>query len=407
MKVHPRQKLIIAGAGIAGMTLALALAQGAGDCCKIMICDPQAHTRNKSGRATAIAAGPRRMLEALGVWNHVARSAQPISRMVITDSQQNDAVRPAYLQFGGDIAPGEAFAHMVEDDSLLSALLEMVLQKDIALSKHSLTAVKLTEAGADVTASDGDPLHAALLIAADGGRSRLRTGAGLPVVGWSYRQAGIVATLSHELPHDGQAEEHFLPAGPFAVLPLSGNRISIVWTLAASEAPKMTALSETAFVEQVHRHMGRHLGDMKLISKPRSFPLALQLPRSLITRRFALLGDAAHVIHPIAGQGLNLGLRDAAVLAELICDHARLGLDIGADDLLQSYQRQRRFDNFIMAAATDSINRLFGNDVGPLRLLRDLGLGVVERMPFVKNALIGEAAGVTSAGSRLMKGRWP
>ncbi len=247
-------------------------------------------------------------------------------------------------------------------------------------------------------------LSARLLVAADGARSVIREQAGIAVHGWDYDQAGIVTTIAHERDHNGRAEEHFLPAGPFAILPLTGNRSSIVWTESKAEAARLVALPDAEFLAELEQRFGLHLGDLAIAGPRRAFPLGLHVARSFIAERIALVGDAAHVIHPIAGQGLNMGLRDAAALAEAVIDSARLGIDVGAVSTLERYQRWRRFDTMAMGVATDGLNRLFSNNSDVLRLVRDMGLGLVDRMPNLKEFFIREAAGLTGDVPKLLKG---
>jgi 2-octaprenyl-6-methoxyphenol hydroxylase len=213
-----------------------------------------------------------------------------------------------------------------------------------------------------------------------------------------------VTTVGHERPHHGRAEEHFLPAGPFAILPLTGNRSSIVWTERTADAERIVALPDYDFHEELEKRFGLHLGDIEVIGPRRAFPLGLYTARSFIAERIALIGDAAHIIHPIAGQGLNMGLRDVAALAEAVADAARLGVDVGSTNVLERYQRWRRFDTAMMGVATDGLNRLFSNHSDALRLVRDVGLGVVERMPALKRMFIREAAGFTGELPKLLKG---
>jgi 2-octaprenyl-6-methoxyphenol hydroxylase len=241
-------------------------------------------------------------------------------------------------------------------------------------------------------------------VAADGARSAIREQAGIAVHGWDYDQAGIVTTIAHERDHNGRAEEHFLPAGPFAILPLKGKRSSIVWTETKSEADRIVALPDDEFHVELEKRFGLHLGDIAVVGPRRAYPLGLFVARNFIADRIALIGDAAHVIHPIAGQGLNMGLRDVAALAEAIIDGARLGIDVGAVTVLERYQRWRRFDTMAMGIATDGLNRLFSNNSDVLRLARDLGLGVVDRLPNLKEFFIREAAGLTGDVPKLLKG---
>ncbi len=247
-------------------------------------------------------------------------------------------------------------------------------------------------------------VSASLLVAADGARSGVREQAGIATHGWSYGQSAIVTTVAHERAHNGRAEEHFLPAGPFAILPLKGNRSSLVWTETDAEAARIVALPDDEFHAELERRFGLHLGDIGVVGAKRAYPLGLFIARSFVADRIALVGDAAHVIHPIAGQGLNMGLRDVAALAEAIVDAARLGLDIGGADVLERYQRWRRFDTMAMGVATDGLNRLFSNESDVLRLMRDVGLGLVDRMPALKSFFIREAAGVTGEVPKLLRG---
>ena len=250
----------------------------------------------------------------------------------------------------------------------------------------------------------GDAIAAKLLVAADGARSAIREAAGIRSVGWDYDQAGIVTTVAHERDHHGRAEEHFLPAGPFAILPLKGKRSSIVWTEEKREAERIVALPDDEFHAELERRFGLKLGEIEVAGPRRAYPLGLSMARSFIAERLALVGDAAHVIHPIAGQGLNLGLRDVAALAEAIVDAARLGLDPGGPDVLERYQRWRRFDTAAMGVATDGLNRLFSNRSDALRLVRDVGLGLVDRVPALKGLFIREAAGLTGDVPKLLRG---
>jgi 2-octaprenyl-6-methoxyphenol hydroxylase len=258
--------------------------------------------------------------------------------------------------------------------------------------------------GVTVTLADGGVIEASLLVAADGARSKLRERACIATHGWEYDQSGIVVTVGHERDHQGRAEEHFLPAGPFAILPLTGKRSSLVWTEKRAEAARIVALSEEDFHAELEQRFGLHLGEIKALDKPRAFPLGYFVARSFIGERLALVGDAAHVIHPIAGQGLNMGLKDVAALAEVIVDAARLGIDLGQADVLERYQRWRRFDTMAMGLATNSLNLLFSNRSTLLRTARDIGLGLVDRAPPLKSLFIRQAAGLAGEVPRLLKG---
>ena len=255
-----------------------------------------------------------------------------------------------------------------------------------------------------VALSDGRRLSARLVAAADGAASPLRQAAGIRTIEWRYPQTAIVTTVRHQRPHAGIAVEHFLPAGPFAILPMTGNRSSIVWTEREEFVPRLMALSDREFAVELAARFGDFLGAIEPIGPRWSYPVGLMLAERYVDRRLALIGEAAHVIHPIAGQGLNLGIRDVAALAEIVIDARRLGLDIGDDALLQRYQQWRRLDAMLLAAVTDGLNRLFSNQIGPLRLIRDLGLAAVNRLPPLKRFLMRDAMGITGDLPRLMRG---
>jgi len=400
-----RRDVVIGGAGFAGLALAIALCQALGDTFTVTVVDPAlASLKSKDPRASAIAAAARRLFEAIEVWPAVAPDAQPILDMVVTDSKLEHAIRPTYLTFGGEVEEGEAFAHMIENRLLVDALVDKAKALGIDLRAGAVTGFDNMPNAIDVDLSGGETISARLLVGADGARSQIREQAGIATHGWNYDQSAIVCTVAHERDHDGRAEEHFLPAGPFAILPLTGKRSSIVWTETAREAERIVALPDDEFHAELEKRFGLKLGDLQVVGARRAFPLGLFTARSFIGERLALIGDAAHIIHPIAGQGLNMGLRDVAALAEAVADAARLGLDIGAPDVLERYQRWRRFDTMTMGAATDGLNRLFSNNSDMLRLARDVGLGLVERMPALKRMFIREAAGFTGEVPKLLKG---
>ncbi|WJR78464.1 ubiquinone biosynthesis hydroxylase [Bradyrhizobium sp. NP1] len=400
-----QRSIVIGGGAFAGLALAVALRQGLGPEIPVIVADPALAVRpSRDPRATAIVAACRRLFETLGAWPAVADKAQPILDMVVTDSKLADATRPTFLTFTGDVEPGEPFAHMVENRHLIDALVVCAESSHIDLRATAVTSYATGGDGIEVRLADGSIVPASLLIAADGARSRLREQAGIVTHGWDYDQSGIVVTVGHERDHHGRAEEHFLPAGPFAILPLTGKRSSLVWTEKRSEAARITALSDGEFHDELERRFGLHLGEIKALDKPRAFPLFYFVARSFIAERLALIGDAAHVIHPIAGQGLNLGLKDVAALAEVVVDAARLGIDIGQADVLERYQRWRRFDTMAMGLATNSLNFLFSNESTLLRTVRDIGLGVVDRLPPLKSLFIRQAAGLSGEVPRLLKG---
>jgi 2-octaprenyl-6-methoxyphenol hydroxylase len=400
-----QRSIVIGGGAFAGLALALALRQGLGPEIPIVVADPALGVRpSRDPRATAIVAACRRLFEAIGVWDQVAAESQPILDMVVTDSKLEDATRPVFLTFGGEVEPGEPFAHMIENRHLIDALVTRASAEGIDLRATTVAGFEQSPGGVDVSLGDGNTIEASLLVAADGARSKLRERAGIATHGWDYDQSGIVVTVGHERDHGGRAEEHFLPAGPFAILPLKGARSSLVWTENRAEAARITALSEDEFHAELEQRFGLHLGEVKALDKPRAFPLGYFVARSFIGERLALVGDAAHVIHPIAGQGLNMGLKDIAALAEVVVDAARLGIDLGQADVLERYQRWRRFDTMAMGLATNSLNLLFSNKSTLLRSVRDIGLGLVDRMPPLKSVFIRQAAGLSGEVPRLLKG---
>src|SRR5438034_175873 len=313
-----QRSIVICGGAFAGLALALALRQGLGPDIPVIVADPALSIRpSRDPRATAIVAACRRLFEALGVWGQIAPTAQPILDMVVTDSKLDDATRPVFLTFAGDVEPGEPFAHMVENRYLIDALAKRAEAEGVDLRATSVTTFDSRSDGVDVTLADGSVVEASLLVAADGARSKLRERAGIVTYGWDYDQSGIVVTVGHERDHDGRAEEHFLPAGPFAILPLTGKRSSLVWTENRAEAARITALGEAEFHDELEKRFGLHLGEIKALDKPRAFPLGYFVARSFIAERLALVGDAAHVIHPIAGTGLKMGLKGVAAPDEV------------------------------------------------------------------------------------------
>ena len=399
-----QRSIVICGGAFAGLALALALRQGLGAEIPVIVADPALAMRpSRDPRATAIVAACRRLFEALGVWDQVSDS-QAILDMVVTDSKLEDATRPVFLTFAGEVEPGEPFAHMVENRRLIDALVARAEAEGIDLRATAVSTYDSRPDGVTVTLADGNVIEASLLVAADGARSKLRERAGIATHGWDYDQSGIVVTVGHERDHLGRAEEHFLPAGPFAILPLTGKRSSLVWTENRKEAARIVALGDDEFHGELERRFGLHLGEIKALDKPRAFPLGYFVARSFIAERLALVGDAAHVIHPIAGQGLNMGLKDVAALAEVVVDAARLGIDPGQADVLDRYQRWRRFDTMAMGLATNSLNFLFSNESTLLRTVRDIGLGLVDRAPPLKSLFIRQAAGLSGEVPRLLKG---
>jgi 2-octaprenyl-6-methoxyphenol hydroxylase len=403
-----RCDVIIAGGGSAGLALACALDEALAGECRITILD---RTELLSGtvagdpRAFALSAGSQRMLSVLGVWPLIADHVQPVTAIDITDSSLDDAFRPILVSYDNSVE-GEPATWIVEHERLQRALLQRAgIKPAITLAGGAIAeSFVADEHEVAVALADGTRHCATLLVAADGRRSRLRETAGIQTVGWQYPQTGIVTTVQHEKPHRGRAVQHFLPGGPFAILPLPGDRSSITWTESEDRAREILALGDAEFLAEVEKRFDYRLGRVALAGPRAAWPLDMHLARAMVANRFALLGDAAHGVHPIAGQGLNLGLRDAAALAEVIADAARLGLDIGSLATLERYQRWRRLDSSLSAAAFDALNRVFSNDFSLLRTARDFGLGLVDRMPGLKQLFVAEAAGLTGEVPRLLRG---
>lgn len=398
-------ELIIVGGGLAGMTLGVAAAAAGLDVCVIDRDDPVAQRdAGFDGRSSAIAHGSMQVLAAIGVWPH-CRQAGAIEQIRVTDGPSLLHLHFDHRQIGTD-----PLGWMVENRHMRQALAARAAalgSRLTVIAPARVVSVDRQGARATVTLADGRRLRAPLVIAADGRRSRLRDDAGIGVTEWGYDQAGLVCTVAHDLPHQGIAHERFLTPGPFAILPLAGDRSSIVWTERTADAEQIMALDDDRFVEELAARFGGFLGGLRLVGPRFSYPLALTLARRFTDRRLALIGDAAHAIHPIAGQGFNLGIRDVAALVEVLVDARRLGGDIGSPEVLARYERWRRTDTMALVAATDGLNRLFSNDLPPVRLARDLGLAAVNRLGPVKRLAMRHAMGELGRLPALVQGRMP
>lgn len=401
----PPWRILIAGGGISSLALALALRQGAGAAVSVTVAEPRPGSGAADRRAYAISPGSQAMLEALGLWRDLAPKAQPIAAMRITDSRPGDAIRPDYLRFRP--REDETLGFLLEAGPIAGALEAACRTAGIAILAGTVEEASASAGRIEADVAGGRQT-ASLLVAADGARSRLREAAGIGWVGRRYGQTALVATVAHERDHEGVAVQHFLPAGPFAILPLAGpgrslpHRSSIVWSEEERRARALLADPEAADAALAER-FGPDLGEIRRETPLGGFPLAVGLARAFVAPRLALLGDAAHQIHPLAGQGLNLGLADAAALAEQVVDAARLGLDPGGEEVLRAYERSRRLDAVLLATLTDGLNRLFSRDGTATRLLRDLGLGLVDRSA-MKGLFAAQAAGTTARAPRLMRG---
>ena len=405
--------VLIVGGGMVGSTLAAALG-GAGLAVVLVDRADPGHQLEAAfdGRTSAIAHGSQRGLAAIGLWAALAPDAEPILEIRVSDGAS-----PLFLHYDHREVGDAPLGYIIENRAIRRALFAHVGGLDSVTVKAPMSLAQLeTRPGAvEATLGDGTVVRAALAVGADGPRSWLRRQAGIALTEWRYKQTGIVCTMAHAAPHRGIAHERFLPAGPFAVLPMTDDRTvapgrlgrhrsSIVWTEREALAPAMLALDDDAFSDELAERFGPHLGRVRVVGPRWSYPLALHHAESYVAPRLALIGDAAHLIHPIAGQGLNLGLRYVAALAEVLVDARRLGLDIGSADVLARYQRWRRFDNTVLVAATDSLNRLFSNDVAVVRLVRDLGLGAVNRIAPLKRLFMRHAMGVVGELPRLLRG---
>ena len=398
--------IVIAGGGLNGTTMALALASGG---FRVTLVDPVAKRTRKGakfdGRGYAMAIASKRVLTALGVWQTLGE-VQPILDIKVTDGRAGEGPSPLMLAFDHAEIEEGPMGFMVEDRRLRPALLDAVAEADvIEINGASVDAEVADASGVNVTLSDNTKLRARVLIACDGKKSGIARRAGFKRIGWDYDQSALVTAISHERPHGGTAHQFFMPSGPLAILPLTENRSSLVWTETRHRAEQIQALDDTAYLKELRPRVGDFLGEIALAGVRFSYPLELSIANSFVAPRTALVGDSAHAVHPIAGQGLNAGLKDVAALADVLVDAHRRGEDIGRADVLTRYQQWRRFDAASLALATDTFNKLFSNDNSALRLIRDIGLGVTNAIPGLRRGLIREAAGLTGDLPRLARGQ--
>ncbi len=404
---HVACDILVIGGGLVGGVAARALSQAGFAVTVVDGADPNTVTAaGFDGRASAIAAASERLLSAIGVWPYLAPEVAPIMDIRVADGQS-----PLFLHYDhADVGMGP-LGYLAENRHIRQAI-HHALSDDTGvhwISGTHVEALSRDGAGAVARLSDGSVVRAALAIAADGRGSKTRSAAGIRLTQWRYPQHAIVCTVEHEKPHGFVAHEHFLPAGPFAILPLRGTdarpgcRSSIVWTERAEHASEMLALDEDAFLMELARRFGDFMGEISLVGPRFSHPLGLQFAETSVTDRLVLIGDADHGMHPIAGQGLNMGYRDVAALVDVLSEARRLGLDFASASVLGRYSRWRRFDNTLMLAVTDGLNRLFSNDVAPVQLARDVGLAAVDRMPPLKKVLMRSAMGLTGDLPRLMQ----
>ncbi|WP_372990379.1 FAD-dependent monooxygenase [Sulfitobacter sp.] len=399
--------IAIVGGGLNGPALGLALAQAG---LRVTIID-RLHTQDRKspdfdGRSYALALTSTRLLDGIGVWDAVADHAQPMLEIKVTDGRAGEGPSPFFMHFDHAEIEEGPMGHMVEDRHLRRALMEAVATCDTitVLDGETVTAQAVDPSGVTLTLASGNTVRAKLLVGADGRASGTADRAAIKRIGWDYGQTALVCAIAHEKPHAGIAHQFFMPPGPLAILPLTENRSSIVWSETAENAARIHALSDDAYLDVLRPRFGDFLGQISLAGARYTYPLGLSLAHSMVAPRVALLGDAAHGVHPIAGQGLNAGLRDVAALAEVIADAQRRGQDIGSPTVLDQYQLWRRFDNTALALATDSFNRLFSNDNPLLRIARDIGMAAINALPGARRGFIREAAGLTGDLPRLMRG---
>ncbi|WP_373357099.1 UbiH/UbiF/VisC/COQ6 family ubiquinone biosynthesis hydroxylase [Pseudoroseicyclus sp. CXY001] len=399
------QRALIIGGGLNGPALALALAKAGLE--PVVLDALPAETRAApgfDGRAYALAHASVRLLKALGIWGAVAAEAQPIEEIKVTDGVAGEGAGPFWLHFERGALEEGPMGQMVEDRHLRPALLAGL--EAAGIEHRAGVRVVAQQAGpgtASVTLEDGTELTGTLIVGADGRRSGTAERAGLKRRVTDYGQSAVTCAVAHERPHEGVAHQFFMPGGPLAILPLAGNRSSIVWSETTARAEALMAMDEPAFLAALRPAFGDHLGKISLASKRFAYPLGLSLAERFIAPRVALVGDAAHGLHPLAGQGLNAGLRDVAALAEVLSAAAQRGEDIGAAATLARYQSWRGFDTQALALATDGFNRLFSNDNPLLRAARGLGLGLVSAVPGLRRSLMREAAGLTGDLPPLMR----
>ena len=401
-------RILIVGGGLNGPTLALALARAG---CEVALIDraPKPDLRRAfpfDGRAYAMNLASVRMLRRLGLWDDLAAEAQPIRDIKVTDGRPGEGPGPHFMHFDGrELGEAGDMGTMVEDRHLRRALAR-ALKAAPRVTLHHGAEVVAQETRADaatVTLSDGTELAGRLIVGCDGRASGTARRAGIGRTGWGYDQTALVCAVEHDRPHDGVAHQFFMPGGPLAILPLTGNRCSIVWSEAAPRAKVLSEMEDDGFMEALRPAFGSFLGDIRLASPRHAFPLTLTLADRLTAHRVALVGDAAHGIHPVAGQGLNAGLKDVAALAQLLAEARRRGQDPGSATVLDAYAQWRRFDATLLAVATDGVTRLFSNDNGPLRALRDLGMGIINRSGTLRRGFMRTAAGLGGDLPELMR----
>ncbi len=401
-------KILIVGGGLNGAALALALAQTGHSVCVIDTLGEKVRKNAAfDGRSYALALASKRLLDAIGVWERVEEHAQPMLEIKVTDGHAGIGPSPFLMHFDHAEIEEGPMGYMVEDRHLRRAFLEAMAKDNAIIQINGRTVVsqQVEATGVTLTLDDGASVEGHLIVGCDGRSSGTAARAGIKRTGWDYGQTALVCAIEHDLPHHGIAHQFFMPPGPLAILPLTGNRSSIVWSERTEAAQRINALPEAEYLQVLRPRFGDFLGDIRLQGDRFTYPLNLTIANSFISDRLALVGDAAHGMHPIAGQGLNAGLRDVGALAEVLTLAGRRGEDIGSVLVLERYQEWRRFDTASLAMATDMFNKLFSNDNPLLRLGRDIGMGIVGSLPGLRRGFVREAAGLTGDLPKLLQGR--
>lgn len=403
MSTHLETDVLVVGGGLVGGLTACALAHGGVDVIVVDADDPETLLKAEyDGRCSAIARSVHNAFVSLGLWDHMKDEAGVIEDIRVTDGQS-----PLFLHFDSLDLTGVPFGYMLENRTVRKTLLKVLPEMDHATYLAPKRINSLDRSPSEVTAhlDDATTIKAKLVIGADGRGSWVRRSANIDITKWSYDQTAIVCTVETEKSHQNVAQEHFRSTGPFAILPMPGNRSNIVWTESSRNAPVLVGLNDEDFQAELSERFGDYLGNLKVVGPRWSYPLTLQYAKRSIDHRLALVGDASHGMHPVAGQGFNMGARDACAIAELIIETKKLGLDVGAGRVLEDYDKWRHFDNHLMLASTDAIVKLFSNNIGPVRFARDVGLAVVDKLPFAKKFFTKSAMGLVGELPEIMKER--